>query len=110
MNKIIEVITITEVIGYDFADSDDCHGNDYGGATLMAWIFIVIVTSISYHQDHRHLNNNHKNNRHHQHYIKVIVILITIIKAIVTTNATIKVIVTTNAVLSYHHLNHNHLM
>ena len=87
-------ITITEVIGYDFNDSDDCNGNDYGGATLIA-IFIVIVTAIGYHQDHAIIKVIITTNT----IIKVIATLITIIKVIVTTNATIKVIVTTNAIL-----------
>ena len=69
MNKIIEVITITEVIGYDFDGSDDCHGNDYGDATLIT-IFIYSSSPPSA-------------------IIKIIATLIAIIKVIITTNTII---------------------
>ena len=41
MNK--EITKQMLIIGYDFDDSDDCHGNEYGDTTLIA-IFIYTMT------------------------------------------------------------------
>ena len=88
-------ITKQILIGYDFDDSDDCHGNDYGDATLIA-IFVysssppsaiikIIATLIVI-----FIYSSSPPSA----IIKIIANLIAIIKVILTTNTIIKVIAT----------------
>ena len=113
-------------------DSDDCHGSDYGDATLIAifvyslsppsaiikiiaTLIVIFIYSSSPPSAIIKIIANLiaiiKVIVTTNTIIKVIATLIIIIKTIVTTNATIKVIVTTNAILqviAIRHPNHNH--